>query len=30
MGSSGRYCLQEACGFTHVLGEHTTIYVLCI
>jgi len=25
MGSSGSYCLQAACGFTHVLGEHIVI-----
>lgn len=28
-GSSGNYCLQETCGFTHVLGEHMKKYVLC-
>ena len=28
-GSSGSYYLQGACGFTRVLGENMTEYVLC-
>ena len=23
------YCLQETCGFTHVLGEHMTKHMIC-